>query len=153
MSNAKLGEKRDCASCGIKFYDFNKTTPTCPKCGTVYVAPKENAKARKVAPVKAAAKVAKKPVKKIEAPVDEEGLDLEAFSDIEVEGEDDAIEDIEDIEEDVENLSELEAREMGDDRVNTDDADDDLLIDEMGGGETLVDAVEDEESDEDEEDE
>src|SRR5476649_2126768 len=28
----RLGTKRQCLNCGAKFYDFNRTPPTCPKC-------------------------------------------------------------------------------------------------------------------------
>ena len=30
-----LGTKRVCPKCSTKFYDFQKATPTCPKCETV----------------------------------------------------------------------------------------------------------------------
>lgn len=36
MTDIKLGTKYDCPSCGIKFYDFGKQEPICPKCGTNY---------------------------------------------------------------------------------------------------------------------
>ena len=32
MAKQDLGKKRRCASCGMKFYDFNKTKITCPSC-------------------------------------------------------------------------------------------------------------------------
>ncbi len=28
-----LGNRLQCSDCGIKFYDFNRPNPTCPKCG------------------------------------------------------------------------------------------------------------------------
>lgn len=31
---ASLGNKRQCHSCGTKFYDFGKEEPNCPKCNT-----------------------------------------------------------------------------------------------------------------------
>jgi len=33
MAN-KLGEKHVCSNCGAKFYDFGKSDPKCPRCGT-----------------------------------------------------------------------------------------------------------------------
>lgn len=36
MAKQELGKKRRCASCGMKFYDFNKKTIECPSCGTVF---------------------------------------------------------------------------------------------------------------------
>lgn len=153
MTNAKLGEKRECASCGAKFYDLGKTPPVCPKCGTVYQPPKEISKGRKVAAPKAPPKPAKKLAKKSPLLEGAEDIDLEGFGVIEVDDEVAGdLEEIDDIEEDVESLSELEDREIADDRVNSDDVDDDLLIDEIEGDVTLVDPViEEEESDEDEE--
>ena len=34
MVKAELGTKRTCVSCGTRFYDLGKATPSCPKCGT-----------------------------------------------------------------------------------------------------------------------
>ncbi len=34
----RLGTKRQCQSCGAKFYDFNRDPPTCPKCKATLVA-------------------------------------------------------------------------------------------------------------------
>jgi hypothetical protein len=28
-----LGNRRVCSACGTKYYDLNRTEPTCPKCG------------------------------------------------------------------------------------------------------------------------
>ena len=36
MAHKKLGRKRRCASCGIKFYDLTKTPAVCPACGTEF---------------------------------------------------------------------------------------------------------------------
>ena len=36
MSNAELGHKRRCTSCGIKFYDLNKKPIICPSCNTEF---------------------------------------------------------------------------------------------------------------------
>ena len=36
MANKDLGKKRRCGSCGMKFYDFNKSKIECPSCQTVF---------------------------------------------------------------------------------------------------------------------
>jgi hypothetical protein len=36
MVKIEWGAKRSCISCGARFYDMQKSTPACPKCGTVY---------------------------------------------------------------------------------------------------------------------
>jgi len=38
VAKPELGSKRQCMSCGAKFYDLNKEPAVCPKCGTVYQA-------------------------------------------------------------------------------------------------------------------
>ena len=38
MAKPELGLKRQCMSCGAKFYDLNKDPAVCPKCGTVFQA-------------------------------------------------------------------------------------------------------------------
>ena len=39
MAKPELGTKRLCASCGVRFYDLNKSPIVCPKCETVFVPP------------------------------------------------------------------------------------------------------------------
>ena len=36
MVTAVLGQKRRCFSCGMKFYDFNKSPIICPECGSEF---------------------------------------------------------------------------------------------------------------------
>ena len=36
MVSAELGQKHRCFSCGMKFYDFNKSPITCPGCGSEF---------------------------------------------------------------------------------------------------------------------
>jgi uncharacterized protein (TIGR02300 family) len=48
MAKPELGVKRQCMSCGAKFYDLNKDPAVCPKCGTVFQA---TALSRVAAPV------------------------------------------------------------------------------------------------------
>ena len=38
MAKPDLGSKRQCQSCGAKFYDLNKDPILCPRCGTVFQA-------------------------------------------------------------------------------------------------------------------
>ncbi len=38
MAKPELGLKRQCMSCGAKFYDLSKNPIVCPKCGTVFQA-------------------------------------------------------------------------------------------------------------------
>ena len=52
MAKPELGLKRQCMSCGAKFYDLNRDPATCPKCGTVFQA---TAMSRVPAPVVARA--------------------------------------------------------------------------------------------------
>jgi uncharacterized protein (TIGR02300 family) len=36
VAKPELGSKRQCQSCGAKFFDLNKDPILCPKCGTVF---------------------------------------------------------------------------------------------------------------------
>ena len=36
MAKAKLGTKRSCTSCGLRYYDLNKTPITCPRCNAEF---------------------------------------------------------------------------------------------------------------------
>jgi uncharacterized protein (TIGR02300 family) len=38
VAKPELGLKRQCLSCGAKFYDLNRDPAVCPKCGTVFQA-------------------------------------------------------------------------------------------------------------------
>jgi uncharacterized protein (TIGR02300 family) len=38
VAKPELGTKRQCLSCGAKFYDLNKDPIVCPKCGAVFQA-------------------------------------------------------------------------------------------------------------------
>jgi uncharacterized protein (TIGR02300 family) len=64
VAKPELGLKRQCMSCGAKFYDLNRDPAVCPKCGTPYQA---TAMSRAAAPVVARA-----------APADDEETELEA---------------------------------------------------------------------------
>ena len=36
MAKAELGTKRECPSCGTRYYDLGKEPPVCPRCGTEF---------------------------------------------------------------------------------------------------------------------
>jgi uncharacterized protein (TIGR02300 family) len=36
VAKPELGAKRQCQSCGVKFFDLNKDPILCPKCGAVF---------------------------------------------------------------------------------------------------------------------
>ena len=36
MAKAKLGTKRSCTSCGLRYYDLKKTPITCPSCNAEF---------------------------------------------------------------------------------------------------------------------
>ena len=57
MSASSLGNKHTCWSCGAKFYDFGKKSPTCPKCSAL---PGDGPKKLDLAKVAATALRAKK---------------------------------------------------------------------------------------------
>ena len=53
MAKQELGKKRRCASCGMKFYDFNKSKIECPSCQTEFN-PEQLLKSRRGRTAKAA---------------------------------------------------------------------------------------------------
>lgn len=112
MAKPELGTKRQCQSCGAKFYDLGRNPITCPKCSAVFtpvVLPRR-------------ADVAAKAVPEDEAEVEVAAVDapeLVSLDDVEAEenGKDLPIDDVEiedDIEEDETFLAE---EEEGDDDV------------------------------------
>lgn len=121
MSKPELGTKRDCPSCGAKFYDLSKSPAVCPKCKHEFV-PDSGAKAKRVKPAdkpkeKAPVRVAPRVV------ADEDGnVSLDALRDEElaVEGlEDDLLADIDDdVEDDAEDDAFLPDTEDEEDDVS-----------------------------------
>lgn len=116
MAKPELGAKRQCQSCGAKFYDLNKDPIICPKCGATYTA------AAMPAPVRGrAAEVANRDededteevgagpelVSLDEVEADEASKDLPTDDDVEIE---------DDIAEDDDTF--LEEEESGDDDVS-----------------------------------
>ena len=105
MAKAQLGTKRQCQSCGARFYDLSRDPITCPKCSTVFVveAPTRPRRPRAAADANGAAKAKPKP-----APVPEdeavEGELEEAASD---EAEEEFIEDASELGEDEDDMAEV----------------------------------------------
>ena len=112
MAKPELGTKRQCLSCGAKFYDLGRDPITCPKCSAVFtpvVLPRRSDVAAKAQPVDEA----EVEVAAVDAP------ELVSLDDVEAEenGKDLPIDDVEiedDIEEDETFLAE---EEEGDDDV------------------------------------
>ena len=76
MAKPELGLKRQCMSCGAKFYDLNKDPAICPKCGTVFQA---------VALSRAAAPVVARAAKEAEddAELEQAGPELVSLDEVE----------------------------------------------------------------------
>ncbi|MGB5093732.1 MAG: TIGR02300 family protein [Parvibaculum sp.] len=81
MSKPELGTKRDCPSCGAKFYDLKKHPVVCPKCKHEFV---PDAAPRVKRTVKPAEKPKEKVVKPILADDDEDNVSLDALRDEEL---------------------------------------------------------------------
>lgn len=102
MAKPEWGTKRQCTSCGARFYDLMKPEIACPKCGTVYD-PDAATKSRRSRP--AAEKPAERApvVEEVEAPAEAEAAGGE-----EAEEEDEAlIEDTSDLGEDEDDMAEV----------------------------------------------
>jgi uncharacterized protein (TIGR02300 family) len=132
-----LGNKHQCGKCTAKFYDLNQTPAVCPKCGT-QVKVKKASRAR--SPSAAVAAAVPKPVKK--KPKPEIEVDTLAGMGHVVE-----LEELDDFAEDLEHLEEVEDHQEGPETsVNSDDADDEMFIEEIHEKEVaLFDPVTDEE--------
>tara|TARA_R110000824_G_scaffold118960_14_gene272166 strand:+ start:298320 stop:298856 length:537 start_codon:yes stop_codon:yes gene_type:complete len=83
LSKPELGTKRDCPSCGAKFYDLTKSPAVCPKCKHEFV-PDQGTKAKRAKPVeKPKEKAPVRPKKRVEE--DEDGdVSLDAMRDEEL---------------------------------------------------------------------
>ena len=123
MAKPELGSKRQCLSCGTKFFDLNKDPILCPKCGAVFQA---------VAPSRAAQRAAAADDE--EETETEAGAELVTLEDADAEGEKAATTDV-DIEIDEDDAGEddtfLEEEEEDSDDVS-DLIDGDLEEDEEG---------------------
>lgn len=117
MAKPEWGAKRQCKSCGAKFYDLNRVPVMCPKCETELVIEPESPP-RPVAKPEPKPKTAKPAVAPVAAnddsDVDEELLTLE---DDEA-SEEDYLEDASELGEDEDDMAEvLESTVSGDDEV------------------------------------
>ena len=74
MARPELGMKRQCLSCGAKFYDLARDPATCPKCGAAYQA----AASRVAAPA-----LARGPEADDEDETDEKGPELVSLDEVE----------------------------------------------------------------------
>ncbi len=112
MAKPELGLKRQCMSCGAKFYDLNKDPAVCPKCGTAYQA---TAMSRAAAPVVARAAAPDEDEAEIEAV----GPEMVSLDEVEAgENEKDIpVDDDIDVADDVADDTFLEDEEEGDDDV------------------------------------
>ncbi|MCJ2015398.1 TIGR02300 family protein [Methylobacterium sp. J-076] len=76
MARPELGLKRQCMSCGAKFYDLARDPAVCPKCGAIYQAA---ATSRVAAPV-----ISRSPVvADDEDETDEKGPELVSLDEVE----------------------------------------------------------------------
>jgi uncharacterized protein (TIGR02300 family) len=112
VAKPELGLKRQCMSCGAKFYDLNKDPAVCPKCGTPYQA---TAMSRAAAPVVARAAAPDEDEAEIEAV----GPEMVSLDEVEAgENEKDIpVDDDIDVADDVADDTFLEDEEEGDDDV------------------------------------
>jgi uncharacterized protein (TIGR02300 family) len=112
VAKSDLGTKRQCQSCGARFYDLSRDPITCPKCSTVFVveAPTRPRRPR-AADANGAAKAKPKP-----APVPEdEAVEGELEEAASGEAEEEFIEDASELGEDENDVAEVVEREDGDD--------------------------------------
>lgn len=79
VAKPELGLKRQCMTCGAKFYDLGRDPITCPKCGSVFQAA---ALTRVAAPVVARARAQEEPE---EVEVDPAGPELVSLDEVEAE--------------------------------------------------------------------
>jgi uncharacterized protein (TIGR02300 family) len=125
VARPELGLKRQCMSCGAKFYDLARDPAVCPKCGAVYQA---------VATSRAAPPALSRSSNDDEEETDEKGPELVSLDEVEAAEdeadptpEDDSVEDGDSTEDD----TFLEEEDTGDDDVS-DLIDGDIENDEEG---------------------
>jgi uncharacterized protein (TIGR02300 family) len=113
VAKADLGIKRQCQSCGAKFYDLKRDPITCPKCSAVFVIEAPTRPRRPRADAIAAAKVPKpKPVPVAVDEAAEGELEEVAAGD---EAEEEFIEDASELGEDETDVAEVVERDEGGD--------------------------------------
>lgn len=105
MAKPEWGTKRQCTSCGARFYDLMKPEIACPKCGAVYD-PEAVTKSRRTRPAAEKPVEARQPVVEVEAPA--EATEAPAEGEEAEEEEDEAlIEDTSDLGEDEDDMAEV----------------------------------------------
>ena len=77
MAKAELGLKRTCLSCGMRFYDFNRTPIICPGCQAAFD-PEAVSTSRRG---RATAKDSPKASKQVEQPVMDDAVELDEEKD------------------------------------------------------------------------
>lgn len=75
MTSVSRGMRRTCAHCQVAFYDFNKETPTCPKCDEVYISPLSLRASRKRSSL-AKKDASSSSIRSSDAPFDEDASEL-----------------------------------------------------------------------------
>ena len=106
MTKIQWGVKRACSNCGTRFYDLNRTSAPCPKCGTVF----ELHTATKTRKSRAAAFELPKEI----LALDGVGGDLDLTPDISIGMGNDLIEDTEELGEGIDDIPDV-MTENGDD--------------------------------------
>jgi len=113
VARPELGVKRQCMSCGAKFYDLNKDPIICPKCAAVFQA---------TGPARVAAPVAARQRQEEEAEVEPAGPEMVSLDEVEASesGKDPVIEDDIEVADDVgaDEDTFLEQEEEGTDDVS-----------------------------------
>jgi len=110
VAKPELGLKRECMTCGARFYDLNRSPITCPKCGTPFQAAPLT---RTPAPVAARTREAEEPEP------DAAGPELVPLADVEADeaGQDTPVDDT-DIGGDIADDTFLEEEEQGEDDMS-----------------------------------
>lgn len=115
LAKPEWGTKRQCTSCGARFYDLMKPEIACPKCGTVYD-PEAATKSRRTRPAAEKAVAAREPVvEEVEVPAEPveaaaEGAEAEEEDEALIEDTSDLGEDEDDMAEVIENVEDEEER-------------------------------------------
>ena len=111
VAKPELGTKRQCQSCGARFYDLTRTPITCPKCSTVFVV-ETVTRARRPRPD---ANGAAKPVKPKPVVVEVEAVAEGDEAAAEGEAAEEFIEDASELGEDDTDVAEVVERDVGGD--------------------------------------
>lgn len=129
LPKPELGTKRDCLSCGAKFYDLNRSPAICPKCGAEFLAEATTRTRR--------AKTAEKPATAAAAP--ETAAETDETPADEAEEDTVSLEALQDEEDSADDFDEdIDVDDAGDDDDNTfieDDDDDDDDVSSLVRGE------------------